>query len=53
MRAVRLWLPDTRRDEFAAECARQSRLIAETEASAGADDNERWFETSDKAGWTA
>lgn len=28
LRPVQLWLPDTRRKDFAAECRRQSRLTA-------------------------
>jgi len=28
LRAVQIWVPDTRRPDFAAECSRQSRLVA-------------------------
>lgn len=28
LRPVQLWVPDTRRPDFAAECRRQSRLVA-------------------------
>jgi hypothetical protein len=32
LRPVQIWVPDTRRPDFAAECWRQSQLIAQTEA---------------------
>lgn len=53
LRPVRIWLPDTRAEDFTAECARQARLIRKTEAPVNGDEDEAWFETSDKAGWTA
>jgi hypothetical protein len=31
LRPVQLWVPDTRKPGFAAECRRQSRLIAEAD----------------------
>ena len=31
LRPVQLWVPDTRRPGFAAECRRQSRLIAKAD----------------------
>lgn len=31
LRPVQIWVPDTRRSDFAAECRRQSRLIAQTD----------------------
>jgi Protein of unknown function (DUF3018) len=31
LRPVQIWVPDTRRPGFAAECRRQSRLIAEAD----------------------
>ena len=31
LRTVQLWVPDTRRPGFAAECRRQSRLIAKAD----------------------
>ena len=31
LRPVQIWVPDTRRPDFAAECRRQSRLIAEAD----------------------
>ena len=51
MRPVQLWVPDTRNAQFAAECRRQSALLA-------ADPHERevldWLEQAgDTNGWTA
>ena len=31
LRPVQIWVPDTRRPDFAEECLRQSRLAAETD----------------------
>ena len=31
LRLVQLWVPDTRRPDFAAECQRQSRLAAQAD----------------------
>ena len=31
LRPVQIWVPDTSRPDFAAECSRQSRLIAEAD----------------------
>ena len=31
LRPVQIWVPDTRRPGFAAECRRQSRLVAEAD----------------------
>ena len=49
LRPVQIWVPDTRRDGFAAECRRQSRLLRD-------DPQERelldWLEAvADTAGW--
>jgi hypothetical protein len=33
LRPVQIWVPDTRRPEFAAECRRQSVLVAEADRS--------------------
>ena len=52
LRPVQLWVPDTRRPDFAAECRRQSRLVA---AADGADrDLQDLLEASlvDVEGWT-
>jgi hypothetical protein len=51
MRPVQIWVPDTHSAQFAAECRRQSALIA-------ADPHERemieWIEqVADTDGWTA
>ena len=51
MRPVQLWVPDTRSAQFAAECRRQSALLA-------ADPHERetldWIEqVADTDGWSA
>jgi hypothetical protein len=35
LRPVQIWVPDTRAPGFAAECARQSRLVAEADARDG------------------
>ena len=32
LRPVQIWVPDTRRPDFAAECRRQSQLAAEADA---------------------
>lgn len=31
LRPVQIWVPDTRRPDFAAECLRQSRLVAQAD----------------------
>ncbi len=49
LRPVQIWVPDTRAPGFAQECARQSRLIRDGEAS----EDDAWFDASDKNGWTA
>jgi ERCC4-related helicase len=51
MRPVQIWVPDTRNAQFAAECRRQSALLA-------SDPHERatldWIEqAADTDGWTA
>ena len=33
LRPVRIWVPDTRRPEFALECQRQSQLVAQADAA--------------------
>jgi hypothetical protein len=52
LRPVQIWVPDTRAAGFAEECARQARIVHDSEAFGGADDD-AWFEASDTAGWTA
>ncbi len=51
LRPIQIWVPDTRRAGFAAECARQSRLVRDNGA-ADSDDSD-WAATSDTTGWTA
>ncbi len=53
LRPVQIWVPDVRAAGFAAECARQSRLIRDAETAGSLAEDEAWFEASDKAGWTA
>ncbi|WP_084190064.1 antitoxin MazE family protein [Ferrovum myxofaciens] len=31
LRPIQIWVPDTRRPDFAEECRRQSRLVAQTD----------------------
>ena len=38
---------------FAEECARQARLIRESETPESWAEDEAWFEVSDTSGWTA
>lgn len=35
LRPVQIWVPDTRRPDFAAECSRQSRLVAQADMADG------------------
>jgi len=42
LRPVQIWVPDTRRPDFAAECRRQSRRVARADAQDG--DLERFME---------
>jgi len=53
LRPVQIWVPDTRAAGFAEECARQARLIRESETPESRADEETWAEASDIAGWTA
>lgn len=52
-RLVQLWVPDTRRPDFAAECKRQSMLIAQAEQSPSELDD--WMDEAlaNIDGWTA
>ena len=52
LRPVQIWVPDTRRPDFAEECRRQSRLIAE--ADAGDTDMQHLMDDAlaDVEGWT-
>ena len=50
MRPVQIWVPDTRNPGFAAECRRQSLLVAQ--AAEHEDDTLRWLEqVADTDGW--
>ena len=53
LRAVQIWVPDTRRPDFAAECSRQSRPVAL--ADAADQDMQPLMEEALKGvdGWTA
>jgi hypothetical protein len=52
-RPVQIWVPDTRRPDFAAECERQSLLIAKADQNRS--DLDDWMEesASDIEGWTS
>ena len=53
LRPVQIWVPDTRRPDFADECRRQSRLAAEADV-ADTDMLEFMDEAlADVGGWTA
>ncbi|MEO8408942.1 MAG: antitoxin MazE family protein [Propionivibrio sp.] len=52
LRPVQIWVPDTRRPDFAAECRRQSAIVAQAYA---ADSEMQQFmdeASADVAGWT-
>jgi hypothetical protein len=52
LRPVQIWVPDTRRPNFAAECRRQSRLVAQADM---ADTDTQAFmdeALADVEGWT-
>jgi hypothetical protein len=52
LRPIQIWVPDTRRPDFAQECRRQSRLVAEADR-AGTDLQLVMDEAlSDVDGWT-
>ena len=53
LRPVQIWVPDTRATGFAKECARQARLIRESETPERGAEDEAWHEASDTTGWTA
>jgi hypothetical protein len=49
LRPVQIWVPDTRRPGFAAECRRQSRTVALLAAEA---ETQQWLEqVADTDGW--
>ena len=50
LRPLQIWVPDTRRDNFAEECERQSRLLLNDPHE---NDVLNWIEeVSDTDGWT-
>jgi hypothetical protein len=49
LRPVQIWVPDTRRDDFAKECQRQSRLLANGPLES---DTSEWLQSvADTEGW--
>ncbi|MDB5943874.1 MAG: hypothetical protein JWQ13_3440 [Ramlibacter sp.] len=49
LRPVQIWVPDTRQPGFAAECRRQSRIVARKEAESA---SQQWLEqVADTDGW--
>jgi hypothetical protein len=52
LRPVRIWVPDTRSPGFAEECARQARLVRESETPESHAEDEAWHFLSDTSGWT-
>jgi hypothetical protein len=49
LRPVQIWVPDTRREDFAQECRRQSRLLQQDPHEA---DTLTWLEAAaDTQGW--
>ena len=53
LRPVQIWVPDTRAPGFVEECARQSRLVRDTETAQRRADDAAWADHSDTTGWTA
>ena len=52
LRPVLIWVPHTRIVGFTEECARQARLIRESENPERRAEDEGWFAVSDTTGWT-
>ena len=52
LRPVQIWVPDTRASGFVRECARQARLIRESETPERRIGDEAWHGASDTTGWT-
>lgn len=52
LRPVQIWVPDTRRPDFAQECRRQSRLVAQADMADA--DMQLFMDEAlvDVAGWT-
>jgi len=53
LRPVQIWVPDTRAAGFAEECARQARLVRESQTPESRAEDEAWSAASDTTGWTA
>jgi len=53
LRPVQLWVPDTRRPDFAEECSRQCRLVAQADAADGDVHHFMDDALADMGGWTA
>ncbi|MBK5939646.1 antitoxin MazE family protein [Halochromatium roseum] len=53
LRPVQIWVPDTRRADFAEECRRQSRLAAQADVADS--DMQHWLDEAltDLDGWSA
>ena len=49
LRPVQIWVPDTRAPGFAEECARQSRLILDSETDASRAEDAAWEAASAEA----
>jgi hypothetical protein len=52
LRPVQIWVPDTRRPDFAAECRRQCLLVAQSDASDVDLQHELDAALNDIDGWT-
>ena len=53
LRAAGLRPVQTKATGFAEECARQARLVRDSEQNDSQTEEEAWAEASDTAGWTA
>ena len=53
LRPIQIWVPDTRRPDFADECRRQSRLVAQADHRDGALDQFMDEALADIDGWEA
>ncbi len=52
LRPVQIWVPDTRRPDFAEECRRQCRLVAEADSADAAMQKFMDEALADVDGWT-
>ena len=53
LRPVQIWVPDTRRPDFAQECRRQSQLVAQSDGADTAMQHILDDAVADMDGWTA